>query len=116
MIGGIGDRSSFAGFSRSRRQRCGPVGLRYIERTAPVVGAAPVRVAYAINRRVGNAVTRNRVRRRLREALVAIERERPSSLRQGDYLFTAEAIVAELPFEELKRMVRCATERAYEHG
>lgn len=70
-----------------------------------------MRVAYAINRKVGTAVVRNRIRRRLREALAALDREDPGSLPVGDYLFTADASAARLPFAELKDAVRCATRR-----
>lgn len=112
MIEGIGDRASFAGFARARRRRCGPVGVRFVARTgAPATPEGPVRVAYAINRKVGTAVVRNRIRRRLREALAALDREDPGSLPVGDYLFTADASAARLPFAELKDAVRCATRR-----
>ncbi|MGE0732169.1 MAG: ribonuclease P protein component [Acidimicrobiia bacterium] len=118
MIERIGDRASFARFARARRQRCGPIGLRYVARPAEVIGGVAVggvRVAYAINRKVGSAVVRNRIRRRLREALAELDRG-PSPLERGDYLFSAERPAADLPFDELKAALRCVTRRAAGRG
>lgn len=78
-------------------------------------GGGGVRVAYAINRKVGSAVVRNRIRRRLREALTELDRG-PSPLERGDYLFSAERTAADLPFDELKAALRCVTRRAAGHG
>ena len=58
----------------------------------------PPRVAYAVGRRVGPAVVRNRVRRRLRAALLA----RRADLQPGGaYLFGAGPAAATAPFAEL---------------
>jgi ribonuclease P protein component len=59
-------------------------------------------VAYAIGRRFGTAVERNRARRRLRAA-VALESD---ELRAGGvYLFSAERSVMTLPFPTLRAHV-----------
>jgi ribonuclease P protein component len=57
-------------------------------------------VAYAIGRPVGTAVTRNRVRRRLRAALVALDREglTPAG---GDLLVSARPRAADASFAQL---------------
>jgi ribonuclease P protein component len=57
-------RGTFALLARARVCRSEPVWVRRVE----IVGQGP-QVAFAVSRRVGNAVTRNRVRRRLRAAL-----------------------------------------------
>jgi ribonuclease P protein component len=58
----------------------------------------PPRVAYAIGKRVGPAVVRNRVRRRLRAAALAHRDElRPG----GAYLFGAAPAAASAPFAEI---------------
>jgi len=58
----------------------------------------PPRVAYAVGRRVGPAVVRNRVRRRLRAVTLAHRGElRPG----GAYLFGATPAAATAPFAEL---------------
>jgi ribonuclease P protein component len=59
-------------------------------------------VAYAIGRRFGTAVDRNRARRRLRAAVVLESDE----LRAGGvYLFSAEPSVMSLPFPTLRAHV-----------
>lgn len=63
--------------------------------------AEPPRVAYAIGRRAGGAVVRNRIRRRLR----AITREVGTQLRPGAYLFGASAAAASLPYGDLRTSV-----------
>ena len=63
--------------------------------------AQPPRVAYAIGRRCGGAVVRNRVRRRLR----TIIRELGAQLRPGAYLVGASAAAADLSYGDLKATV-----------
>ena len=70
---------------------------------------APVRVAYAIGRRVGGAVVRNRLRRRLR-AVLAEEAAAGGRLRPGDYLVAIAPEAADLPFSELRTLVTSALE------
>ncbi len=66
------------------------------------VTAGPPAVAYAIGRRVGNAVTRNRVRRRLRSAVV----RHSASLRPGHaYLVGVAPAAATVSYAELERLV-----------
>ena len=61
-------------------------------------------VGYAIGRRHGGAVVRNRLRRRLREAV----RAAATDLEPGAYLVRATPPAATLGFEELCRSVRAA--------
>jgi ribonuclease P protein component len=63
--------------------------------------AGPPRVAYAVSRRVGGAVERNRLRRRLR-AVVAGAAPR---LAPGAYLVAATPELAALPYPELEPLV-----------
>ncbi|MEY2433891.1 MAG: Ribonuclease [Acidimicrobiaceae bacterium] len=63
------------------------------------------RVAYAVNRSVGVAVHRNRVRRRLRAIVRATE------LAPGAYLVAASAAAAAIPYDELAAHVRQAVPR-----
>lgn len=58
--------------------------------------AGTTRVGLVVGRRVGNAVHRNRAKRRLRHALTEI------SLEQGmDYVIIADREVLDIPFESL---------------
>jgi ribonuclease P protein component len=58
------------------------------------------RVAYAVSRRVGGAVTRNRVRRRLRAAAAAA-----GPLRPGAYLVSADPAAFTMAYDALETEV-----------
>lgn len=77
--------------------RRGPVTVTF------VAGASgePVRVAYAIGRRVGGAVERNRLRRRLRAGVSELE----GKLRSGAYLLSAGPEAKFVSFTELRAML-----------
>ncbi len=67
-----------------------------------------VEVAYVIGRRLGTAVTRNRLRRRLR----AVMADAASSLPPGAYVVRAGPEAPELDFDELRMAMGRAMERA----
>ncbi len=77
------------------------------------VGAArpAARVAFALNRRQASAVVRNRIRRRLRAALVELDR-RGDGLPRGAYLFSADVEARAMPFEQLVDSLGRAVSRA----
>jgi ribonuclease P protein component len=70
-------------------------------------------VSYAIGRWVGGAVVRNRVRRRLRAAVV---RHEDALVTGGHYLLSADATAATLPFAELEASVGALLARAADDG
>jgi ribonuclease P protein component len=74
--------------------RRGPVTVTW----APGEPSEPTRIAYTVGRKVGGAVVRNRVRRRLR----AVASERASSLQPGAYLIGAGPEAAPMPYGELR--------------
>jgi ribonuclease P protein component len=65
-------------------------------------------MAYAVNRRVGSAVLRNRLKRRLR----AIVSEQVSSLPAGTYMVRVGPGGSLLGFDELRVAMNQALERA----
>ena len=77
MISGISDRATVSRlFSEGRTQRSRDLRIRYLDTEV----TAQVQVAFSISRKVGNAVVRNRTRRRLRSALVEILGERATQI------------------------------------
>jgi ribonuclease P protein component len=74
----VRDPAAFAALRTGRRGHAGPVRVTWV----PEDGAAPPAVAFAVGRRVGPAVARNRVRRQLR----AIVAELAPGLAAGTYL------------------------------
>jgi ribonuclease P protein component len=93
-------RESFAALSRhGRRVREGP--LTVVHRPGP----QDPRVAFAVGRRVGPAVARNRLRRRLRALWRELE------VPDGDYLIMAAPPAVDLSFAELGDRLRAAVGR-----
>jgi ribonuclease P protein component len=94
LIWRIRDRATFDALTSGRRRRHGPISMTFL----PGESSVPPRVAYAVGRRVGPAVVRNRVRRRLRAAALAHRSELQPG---GAYLFGAAPAAATVPFAEL---------------
>lgn len=71
---------------------------------------APSRAAFAISRKVGNAVKRNQLRRRLRTILRDAEHppEGEHGLAPGTYLVTARPSVTDLSYQALSQLVGSA--------
>jgi ribonuclease P protein component len=106
VIGRVRDRATFEALRREgRRARRGPVTVVYLP-----AGTPPPRAAFAVGRNVGNAVVRNRVRRRLRAVLRDIEggRHQAPRLAPGAYLLTARPEVVDVSYDELARLVGSA--------
>ena len=70
-----------------------------------------VRVGFTVSRQVGNAVERNRVRRRLREL---VRHAATGSLHGGhDYVLVGRRAALELPFAEMVRELDAALRRIH---
>jgi ribonuclease P protein component len=94
LIWRITRRSTFAALRQGRRARRGPITVSFTDGSP----AEPPRVAFAIGRKVGSAVERNRLRRRLR----AIVTNLAPQLRPGAYLIGASREAARLSHTELE--------------
>lgn len=100
--GRIRDRSTFRALRRPEgRATRGPVRVSFVS-PADAEGERFARVGYAIDRRCGNAVARNRLRRRCREAARSAAAEVPP----GSYLLRPEPGAATLDYAGLARAVR----------
>jgi len=98
LIWRVRDRATFEALAGARRRRAGPVSLRFL-----LDGSDdPPKVAYAIGRRFGTAVERNRARRRLRAA-VAVHAD--ALVPGGVYLFAADRSVMTVTFLTLSEHV-----------
>ncbi|CAA9250548.1 MAG: hypothetical protein AVDCRST_MAG50-2217 [uncultured Acidimicrobiales bacterium] len=92
----IRERSAFADLRRrGRRARSGPVSVTWLGHAD---AGTPPRVAYAIGKVVGGAVTRNRVRRRLQAVVATVA----ADLGPGSYLVGAGPAAADADFEGLR--------------
>jgi ribonuclease P protein component len=100
LIWRVHGQSSFRALARGRRRRAGKLEVR-----TAVLGTTiePPRVAFSVGRAVGDSVTRNLVRRRLRAAV----REHAGSLQPGvAYLVRAAPGSAETSYAELSSALR----------
>jgi ribonuclease P protein component len=105
LIWRVRGQASFRALARGRRYAAGDLEVRTV-----ALGSShePPRVAYAVGRTVGNAVTRNRVRRKLRTAT----RENIDLLRGGSgYLVRAHSGAVVTPTSELASALRAILSR-----
>ena len=111
----VTSRRAFASLQRTpKRAGVGPVWVSFVAATDL---AAPIRpdqpqVAYAISRRFGGAVQRNRMRRRLRAAV----RDRRAPLTSGAYLVAVSRSAADASYPQLARQLDAALDRAAAAG
>lgn len=95
-------KSTFVAFRSSRiRASAGPVRIAFAG------GSDRPCVAFAINRKVGGAVVRNRLRRRLR----GIVQELSGDFVNGAYLIGISRGAVTLPYGELKADVKAALDK-----
>ncbi len=102
MIDSVRDRATFRRLrSQGNRGRSGPIRAIYLPHDGP-----SVEVAFAIGRKFGSAVHRNRARRRIQAAL----RDETVIVAPGAYLFSCHTEVMTMPFASLLADVqRCVT-------
>jgi ribonuclease P protein component len=111
-LGRIQTRAAFGQLQRSRaRAGSGPVRASFVPAGTSAGGVYP-QVGYAIGKHCGNAVVRNTLRRRMREAARAVA----GTLPRGTYLLRLEpAAVRREPVEftaDVKRALTRAGESA----
>ena len=102
LIAPLRDQRAFAALRRyGHRARSGPLSVMH----HPCPDRDDLRVAYAIGRPVGTAVTRNRLRRQLRSALTELERD-DATPSNGDLVVAARPDATGLDYQSLRRHLR----------
>ena len=109
-LGRLTRRAEFQRAARGRRAQAEAFTLQANARAAPSGFAGP-RIGLTVTKKVGNAVVRNRIRRRLREALrsaAALE-----ALPDHDYVLLAREAALTLGFETLVGEIGLAFRRVH---
>ncbi len=109
MIDAVRDQATFRDLrTQGKRGRSGPVRAMFLPHSR-----SDVLVAFAIGRKFGPAVHRNRARRRVQ----AVLRSPDLSIAPGAYLFTCQRDVMTMPFDDLSSDVqRCVAACAAKAG
>ena len=115
MLATLTARADF--LAAARAGRAGTTGflLQARKRSETEADPAAMRVGFTCSKKVGNAVARNRAKRRLREIARAIL---PTAGRPGwDYVLVGRTeVTAARPFPELLADLRQAVERVHAQG
>jgi len=110
-------RSEFLRVAGARRKWVAPGLVLQARRHTPDDRAAgtqaPVRVGFTVSRKVGNAVQRNRARRRLRSAA---EEVIPACAKEGyDFVVIGRAATLKRPFDGLREDLTTALKKLNAH-
>jgi ribonuclease P protein component len=112
MVARLKARADFLAAAKGRRQHQRCFVLQARQRPAPDDSTGPVRLAdqdtprfgFTVTKKVGNSVIRNRIRRRLREAVRLADGAAPESRPRPrhDYVLIARIEALTAPFDELR--------------
>ena len=110
MIWRVRGTEAFAGFRRGHRASDGPLTVVVVPGPPGRDRGEPPRVAFAIGRKVGPAVTRNRLRRQLREVVGQLPQ--PEAIGPDDHLVIVRREAVGLCAGELAAHLSAALGRA----
>ena len=104
-------RTDFRAAASGTRAPCGAFVIQARRRADEAGGA---RVGFTVSRQVGNAVERNRVRRRLRELIRLAD---SAALQRGhDYVLIGRRAALEMPFGNMMQELGAALNRIHARG
>ena len=104
-------RTDFKAAAKGARAPSGAFVVQARQRAEDNPEGGPVRVGFTVSRQVGNAVERNRVRRRLREM---VRLGPPAALRPGhDYVLIGRRAALAADFADLTRQFDAAIRRIH---
>ena len=108
-------RTDFRAAARAARAPAGAFVVQARQRDESGDAGGPVRVGFTVSRQVGNAVERNRVRRRLREMIrLAPNTKLCATLRAGhDYVLIGRRAALQAPFPDMVRQFDAALRRIH---
>jgi ribonuclease P protein component len=92
-------------------------GRAFVLQARQRAGEDAIRIGFTVSRQVGNAVERNRVRRRLREIVRLSAATAAAPLRPGhDYVLIGRRAALSVPFDEMQRDLDKALTRVHASG
>ncbi|HLG90513.1 MAG TPA: ribonuclease P protein component [Alphaproteobacteria bacterium] len=109
-VGRLKKRSEFLAVAAGNR-RCAMPGLVVQALALPPEASPSIRVGFTATKKIGNAVARNRARRRLRAAAHEVLRRGDGEPRPSDLVLVARQGTIERPYGELLTDLRRALKR-----
>ncbi|MFK7792622.1 MAG: ribonuclease P protein component [Devosiaceae bacterium] len=92
-------RADYRAAKAGKRAHCAPFVLQARQRTEHGSDADPARIGITVTRKVGGAVVRNRIKRRLKSAIATSQ---GLGFQSGyDYVLIARTMAANAPFDAL---------------
>ena len=96
---------------RQRKSECSAAVSPLSSATSPIAAASGPRFGFTVTKKMGNAVARNRIRRRLRAAIADLAPELADPT--FDYVVLARRPALDCSFEQLRMDLRTAFERIH---
>ncbi|HPF47103.1 MAG: ribonuclease P protein component [Alphaproteobacteria bacterium] len=106
----IKKRSDFLRVAETRKKWISPAVIVQVAKNKDIV-ADKIRVGYTASKKVGNAVLRNRAKRRMREAARLVMSE--NGVKSHDYVLIARKEITERPYSELIRDLKWSLKRLH---